>query len=103
VSDYAGGWHIRQVYLADGRAVIVNPTPKNLTWCRRMVKVLTDDHDVGDYSYSVEPGSGWAALDDPVMAILCHVATGDVSPDVALAEIRRLTAQGEAGDISTEI
>jgi hypothetical protein len=89
----AGGWQIRQVYLGDGREVIVNPMPKNLTWCRRMVKLLTNGNDAGDCSYNLEPLGGWVAIDDPVMAILCHVAAGDLSAEAALAEIRKLTAQ----------
>ena len=95
--SYNGGWHIRQVYLSGNRSdVIVNPTPKNLTWCRRMVAILTDDRDIGDCEYSIEPCGGWAALPDPLAVILYHVALGDVSPDIARAEILKL--QTRCGD-----
>jgi len=85
------GWQIRRVTLTDGRSAVLTPTPKNLPWCRRLVHILYDDRDVGDCDYFVEPVGGWSALaGDPLAALLYHVAAGDVSPDAALGELRKL-------------
>jgi len=88
------GWQVRQHWLAGDRPDTILCDHKSLTWVRRLVSTLTDERDAGDCDYFIEPVGGWSALaGNPLAALLHHVAAGDVSPDAALAEIRKLTAQ----------
>lgn len=100
----AEGWQVKRHWFTGDKPDAVLFGPKNLAYCRRMVATLTDQHDAGDCDYWLEPVNGWSTLDgDPLLAILYHVAAGDLSPKLALAEIRELmTDRAGAGPVKGE-
>jgi len=65
---------------------------RSLAWCRKMAAAWRAScFDKGAYELTVEPAGGWAALSgDPLAAIVYGVAGGDLSPEVALAQLRAM-------------
>ncbi len=85
------GWQIRQHWLTGDQADAILFDCKSLTWCKRLVDTLTDDRDVGDCTYAVEPTGGWSQAEaDPLAALLYAIALGHVTPLAALASVNRL-------------
>jgi len=89
------GWQLVRYHL-DGRPPELDPLTsgrgRSLAWCRKMAAAWRAScFDKGAYELTVEPAGGWAALSgDPLAAIVYGVAGGDLSPEVALAQLRAM-------------